>query len=564
MDHPVEDYKFLKLLYELGECLYQSTDTNEVVTSALRLVASYFGVHHGSISLFNPNTNQLEIEACMGLPDDCSAWALPMGVGLTGWVALHNRSACVEDVSRDPRYVKVDDELMSAVAVPLTNQVTTLGVLSIESREKAFFSLEDMARLEQSAATIARVLDQVWTHVHLRRKATQLDSVVKMVSKVSNRFELDGILADVTKEARRILNCEMCSLFLLNEQGALELEVLLSKSGRRAHSETVQVSETSMGTAVTHQKIVEVSSLPATEEHHFIGLKDRDRLAGMLCTPMIYEDKVIGVLNAYTSKPHRFSNSEKQVVGAMADIAAFAIENAKLYRRIIDSDNLLRNSERLTTLGTLASEIAHEIRNPLTVIRLLVESLGLDVPDGDPKERDFKVIMDNIDNLGEIVGRVLNFGKSQSQVFTKWSSNEIVRDCIQLVRFKLQRSRIEVSFEEGEDVVLNCNKGQLQQVFLNLFINAEEAMPDGGSIKIRSNYLEAEEIQEFYFSDSGQGIPEAIQQTVFKSFLTGKASGTGLGLAIVKRIMRDHRGSIEIVKSDPSGTTFRFWLPVHH
>ncbi len=561
---PSLDYRFLKLLHDIDQCLYASEDPQKVLDEVILLSTRFFKVSHGTISLFNPNSNRLEIEAFVGFPKECQEWQLPMGMGLTGWVALHNKGACVNDTTQDPRYVCMIENLNSAIAIPLVIDSSALGVVSLESPVKGAFSELHLEQLTEITRTLGRVLDKVWRINNLNRKNVQLDSVVKMVGKVSNRFELESLLVDVTSEARRIIHCEMCSLFLLNSEGALQLEVLVGKDGPMEHSETVELGETTMGTAVLHQKSVEVSNLAATEEHLFIGLDERHRLVGMLSTPLVYEEKVIGVLNAYTSEPHRFSNTEKQVFGALADIGAFAIENTKLYTRIIDSEDMLRQSERLTTLGTLASEIAHEIRNPLTVIRLLVESIGFDMDEEDPKQRDFKVVLDNIDNLGEIVGRVLNFGKSQSQMFARWNTHVIVEECIQLVRFKLKRSKIKVEFLESDDVVVNCNKGQIQQVFLNLFINAEEAMPEGGEIHIRSKLSEDAEKVFFEFTDNGGGIPDAIRESVFESFLTGKSKGTGLGLAIVKRILRDHRGDIEITQSSDIGTTFIFWLPLNH
>jgi len=562
MRNPSRAYRFLQLRYQIGESLHISEDPQRILDKILLDVAAYFDVGYGTISLFNPNTNRLEIEAFIGLPENCREWQLPMGVGLTGWVALHNKSMCVADSNLDPRYVRIMEGLSSVIAVPLSMYASSVGVISLESENPNVFTSRELKELEVVAEEMTRVLSRVWRVMNLKKKSHQLDSVVNMVSKVSNRFELDGILSDITQEARRIIDCEMCSLFLLNAEGLLELEVLVDRNGQRAHSETVEVGETTMGTAVIHRKTVEISNLITTEEHHFAGLTERKQLMGMLCTPLIYEDAVIGVLNAYTARPHRFSNTEKQVFGALANIGAFAIENAKLYNRIIDSENTVRHNERLTTLGTLASEIAHEIRNPLTVIRLLVESMSLDLSDDDFKQRDLKVVMDNIDNLGEIVGRVLNFGKSQTQIFSRWNTHEIISDCIQLVRFKLKRSQIKVEFVESDHVVVNCNKGQIQQVFLNLFINAEEAMPHGGEITIRSELSDDNERIFFYFKDTGNGIPDSIRDVVFDSFLTGKSTGTGLGLAIVKRILRDHRGNIEITESSTAGTTFRFWLPV--
>ena len=471
------DTQFVELLYRLGECVHLSEDSQKTLNQLLIEVVRYFDVSYASISLFNPNNNRLDIEASYGLPDDFHEWKLPMGVGLTGWVALHHKSALVGDVRQDPRYIKVKDSILSALAVPLMDSSSSFGVISIESDVVGAFDENDLQQLEIIASHIVRVISRIWRIINLKKKCGQLESIVKMVGKLSNRFELDGILTDLTREARKILECKMCSLYLVQEPNVLNLAVLVGPDGLMDYQEKINYEDSTVGTAAAHGRTVEVSNLSVTEEHHICDLIRDYELVGMLSTPLVYENRVIGVLNAYTSIPHRFSNTEKQVFRALADMGAFAIENTKLYTRIIDSEDALRNSERLTTLGLLAAEIAHEIRNPLTVIKLLVESLSLDQSLDMEKQKDLNVVLERIDNLGEIVGRVLNFGKSQTQMFAKWDIYSIVQDSIQLVRFKLKRNRIEIELETVDDpIYVNCHKGQIQQVLLNLFINADDAM----------------------------------------------------------------------------------------
>ena len=112
--------------------------------------------------------------------------------------------------------------------------------------------------------------------------------------------------------------------------------------------------------------------------------------------------------------------------------------------------------------------------------------------------------------------------------------------------------------------MVKASKGQLQQVFLNLIINAAEAMPDGGTLTINSIVEESpdEERLAVYFTDTGSGIPENIQEKIFESFLTDKPEGTGLGLSIVKRIMRTHQGDVSVANSSSLGTTLRIELPL--
>ena len=148
-------------------------------------------------------------------------------------------------------------------------------------------------------------------------------------------------------------------------------------------------------------------------------------------------------------------------------------------------------------------------------------------------------------------------------MFARWELNELVGDSIQLVRFKLKRNRIKVHFEPTAPVFVNVHRGQIQQVLLNLFINAEEAMPDGGEITVKLMPEREEGYVRILFSDTGCGIPDAIRNEIFDSFLTGKSQGSGLGLAVVKRILRDHRGDISIQDTSHQGTTFCFWLPLY-
>ena len=284
-----------------------------------------------------------------------------------------------------------------------------------------------------------------------------------------------------------------------------------------------------------------------------------------LSTPMMYENKVIGVINVFTRSRHRFPNDEKRLLQAFASLSAVAAQNADLYARVFNSEDLLRKSERLTTLGLLSAEIAHEIRNPLTVIKLLFGSLGLNYEENDPRKKDTQIIKDKINQLEEIVSKVLSFSKAPESLNSNWSIDELIQDTILLVRLKMQQQRIVLqSVPIGSKVIINGNKGQLQQVFLNLIINASEAMPDGGNMTV-SPVIEGEDRRKkvaIYFSDTGIGIPEDIQKHIFESFLTGKSEGTGLGLSITKRILSSHSGDISIAQSSSQGTTLRIELPL--
>ena len=260
-----------------------------------------------------------------------------------------------------------------------------------------------------------------------------------------------------------------------------------------------------------------------------------------------------------------FDNDEKRLCSALASLGAVALQNSRLYARVFASEESLRKNERLTTLGLLAAEIAHEIRNPLTVLKLLLGGLGLDFADGDPRRTDMRVIGEKLDQLEAIVTRVLNFAKAPSSLHSRHQVAEIVEDTLLLIRLKLAQSKIRVSFEPpGQSIIVEGHKGQLQQVLLNLLINSMQAMPEGGEITIRleSGVRGQAPCAILDVVDTGSGIPDAIRGRIFDSFLTGRPDGTGLGLAIAKRVLQGHNGDIELVETSPAGTTIRVTLPL--
>jgi signal transduction histidine kinase len=280
---------------------------------------------------------------------------------------------------------------------------------------------------------------------------------------------------------------------------------------------------------------------------------------------MLFEGEVLGVLVIFTDRIRVFDNDEKRLCTALASLGAVALENSRLYSRVFMSEESLRKNERLTMLGLLAAEIAHEIRNPLTVLKLLHGGMGLDFAEGDPRRTDMRVIGEKLDQLEAIVTRVLNFAKTPSSLHARCSLAEIVEDTLVLVRLKFAQSKIQVRFEPpARPLVVDGHTGQLQQVMLNLLLNAMQAMPDGGVITVTlgSESRGASSVAAITITDTGTGIPDAIRDRIFDSFLTGRADGTGLGLAIAKRVMLGHSGDIALISTSPTGTTLRLILPL--
>lgn len=553
-------------LYRISSLVSDTEDAREALEIILDEIMRILPAQSAAIELLNPDTNRLEIEVLRGLPDHSKEMQLRLGQGVTGWVALHGRSLVVPDVSKDARYIPVKRGIRSEMAVPMiASGGTVMGVVNVDSEKTDAFSENDLKILTLLTNEASRVVNRIWLIGKLKDKADQLESLIKTGQSIVKKREVDELLSSVTVEARALMRCRLCAVFLLEESESCLVLRALAGAALEENRERLDLTETALGTAVQRNKIIEVHDLARTEEHHFVGLVQRENLVSMLSCPVVYENKVIGVLNAYTDRHHRFNNEERRVFQTIAGLGAVAIQNARLYGRIFQTEETLRQNERLTTLGLLSAEIAHEIRNPLTVIRLLFESLGFNFGEDDLRAKDVAIINEKLDQLEGIVSRVLSFGKSREDMRMRCDLRALVEDTLHLVRLKLHQNRIAVSFKSapGRAFTAEVSKGQIQQAILNLIINAMQAMPRGGRIEITLETMgEPATSALLSLRDTGTGIPERLRGKIFDSFLTGHGKGTGLGLAIVKRILKSHGGDIEVAGTGPRGTAMRLRLPL--
>ena len=529
----------------------------------LEEVMQVFEASSASICLLNADSDKLLIEVEKGLSKSSAGFELPMGVGITGWVAMHGEPFLCPDVETEDKYFCLDDRIGSEMAAPLSEGGRTVGVLNVDALGKNAFEESDLRLLILMANEASRVLESMWMVQQLRRKAEQLQTLVLVGQDMAGSRKVEEVLESITREAILLLDCRLSAFFLYDgEEDLLKLHSVQNEYGPFEYEETLKPADSILGTALRGHRQVQTRDLLRTEEHHFVSLIREQNLHSMLVTPVVYEEEPIGLLTLYVDRNHRFNDDERLILRALADLGAIAIQNARLYGRVFSSEESLRKSERLTTLGTLAAEIAHEIRNPLMVVSLLFDSLQLDENSDDNQKKDLSIIREKLDHLDQIAGRILDFGKSREAFRKNLPLRAILEEAALLVRLKLEQSQVTLTvIGEFPELLVFVDKGQIQQALLNLILNALVAMPNGGELTI-------EVVEPFdrkvsvLVKDTGQGIPQEFKDRIFDSFLTARSDGTGLGLTISKRILRAHDGDLELLDSGPMGTVFRMTLPV--
>lgn len=565
---PATDRLDLEVLYRLAALTAAETSSNPdpVEAAILGLVVPAFpAAASASLSLLNPHTGYLEIAAHRGLPGDTGNFALKLGQGVTGWVALHGRPLLVPEVAADPRYIALRSAVRCEMAAPLLLRGQAVGVINLDADRAAAFSPNDLERLCRFAQEASRTLHRRWELERLQRESAQLETLVELGHSLVTRLEESDLLATLTRSGRGLFAARLCTLHACDPaQRTFELQAASSEidvPDNVLRREPLPAEHSLLATALRIGRVVEFQDVNGATGHGAVDLPTDPTLCSMLAAPLLVDEAPAGVLAVYTAGPHRFSDAQKGLLAALASFAAVALHNARLYARVFQSEESLRKNQTLTTLGLLAAEIAHEIRNPLTVIKLLHGTLGMDFPPDDPRRRDLQVITEKIEQLEGIVTRVLSFARAPASLHSLWSLASVLEDTLHLLRAKLAQAGVQLRYNPlGSAVIVDANKGQLQQVFLNLALNSIQAMPQGGTLTLR--LASAEGMVHVDFTDTGGGIPEGIRPRIFESFLSGRTGGTGLGLAIARRIVKDHHGDLEVVSSDGNGTTMRVSLPI--
>ena len=442
-----EEGRAIDALYRISTLSGKHLNPVRALEAILDEVMQVFSANSVSISLLNASSDTLLIEVQRGLPEKSRGFELPVGVGITGWVAAHGQPLLCPDVSQSEKYFQLDERVNAEMAAPLTEGGRTVGALNVDSCELGAFDEEDLRILVLMANEASRVLENMWMIQQLRRKADQLQSLVLLSQDISGTRKFDEVLNTISREGILLLGCRLSAFFLYDKKDdLLHLQSLQDENGPREYQEVLKPGDSLLGSALRGHRQVQTRDLLRTEEHHFVDLIRSENLVSMLVTPVIFEDVPIGLITHYIDRPHRFHDDERMIARALADLGAIAIENARLYGRVFDSEESMRKSERLTTLGTIAAEIAHEIRNPLMVVRLLFDSLKLGEDEEQEKGKDLSVIREKLNHLEQIAGRILEFGKSRESFRKVIRLKEILEDAVLLVRLKLEQSRINLTW----------------------------------------------------------------------------------------------------------------------
>ena len=221
---------------------------------------------------------------------------------------------------------------------------------------------------------------------------------------------------------------------------------------------------------------------------------------------------------------------------------------------------------RMATMGELAASIAHELNNPLMTVSLRAESLADQIPSNDPKQRSLRIISQEVERMGTLVKNLLDFSRRSQRQVSKVDVCRELENTLELIYYQFRKNRVSVRRDYTPELpLIHADCQELQQLFINLFTNASDAMPQGGTLTIRVYVEQADtDCVALDIIDSGMGIqPDDLAKVMDPFFTTKpKGKGTGLGLSICRRIVQEHHGLIIITSEADKGTAVSLKLPV--
>ena len=290
------------------------------------------------------------------------------------------------------------------------------------------------------------------------------------------------------------------------------------------------------------------------------------------CIPLKIGNQVIGLLNVESEKPYTFGDIEMDRLETFANAAASAVNNAQLYQELEHAlmtekatrQQLIR-ADKLSGMGRMVASVAHELNNPLQTIKnclFLIDQTQHGQEDADLLE----LALSEVQRLSEIVQRLRDvYRPAVQEGFQSIQLAPLFKELELLLETHLRRNLVRLKLPEKdlEAIWIKGYPEQLKQVFLNLSLNAIEAMqPEGGTLVIGTAVDNQKNNVGITFSDTGPGVPEADMKVIFDPFYTTKSTGLGLGLSICYDIVHNHGGMIEVENNSDQGSSFTVWLPI--
>jgi signal transduction histidine kinase len=565
----------LHAVREIGLALESTMSFDEVLTLAVRHTTRLMGAERSTLFLVD-DEGQLVSRVIEG--GDVNEIRLDPGRGIAGWVARHGRPLVVPDAYADERFDPSWDRktgfvTRSLMAHPIVGRHgVVIGVTEVLNKQQGEFDEDDLRLLGLVAGQLGLTVENARLMIDLVRKNLAISQakadlerhnrelsllldLERLVARVEDVDELaSGVLAQVIE----ITEAGVGVLYKLDETGA-ESRVL-SQGQKLARLMRVESGVGFTGWVAAKGRELVVAE-PRGDPRFAAGLEQRIGipLENLACVPLEFgDDAELGMraslLVANKDRPEGFDESDLIMLRLVASQLAAAMAH-------VTTREARERERRLATVGRLLAGVLHDLKSPITVISGYAELLAVKAG-GDEGQEYLAHVHKALERMSTMAEEIISFSRGERRVLPRSTPlKQFVDGFVKQIIHHLDSNSITLDLQVRTSGSARLDEDKLTRAFQNIVLNAVEAMPDGGSLTLEVDQIGDELI--FSFTDTGPGIPEEIQGSLFQSFVTlGKENGTGLGLAVAREIVEGHGGKINFTTTRTGGTTFLVAIPV--
>ncbi|MEW5805821.1 MAG: GAF domain-containing protein [Acidobacteriota bacterium] len=588
----IENYKLLREAHErsaqmasllhTGALLISSLDLEKMLKNIVEEAAKLVGTDSCTIFFYDPERDLISGQIACGLPDEViKSISLPINLFPAAEEAIKKKKPIeINDLSREKRAPReVMDRLgfKSSLSVPLFFMENPLGIIFFEeTRFPKRFTHSEIELAMNFANYVSVAIQNARLFKEATERREQAEAIQLIGQALTSRLDYQEVLRSIANYAKQLSHAKFA--FVSTKEGYYFRPVAIAgdDEGYASIVEFTDDPESPLGLGPGGRAAR--SKLPAVisnceKDPTFAPWKEEALKRGIrshVSIPLISKGTTFGVLAAYSSELNGFDRKNVTLLLSFANFAAIALENARLYRELkLAFENLketqsrLVQTEKLSAIGEMVAGVAHEINNPLTSVLGFSQLLLGQKVDSKVKSKLIR-ISDEAMRCAKIVQNLLAFARKQKPEKRHVGINGIIESVLDLISYQLKVDNITIVKELDDNLTKTmADYNQLQQVFLNIINNAQQAMTEqGGSLTIKTE-VTGRSIR-ITFKDTGPGISKENIKKVFDPFFTTKppGKGTGLGLSLCYGIVREHGGTIRADSGEGQGATFIIELPI--
>jgi PAS domain S-box-containing protein len=562
----------LEAVHRMGLEMTVALDVETVLDHVLDVVEELLEPFSAVLFDLNEQRRTLEAKGVRGevLSPDAPGMSYDMdGDGVVPWVAREGRPFLSQDLENEPLYVRKHADVKSIVAVPLRARGRILGVLKVDSSRVGVFDDKSVRMLTILASQAAVALENATLFAEIEARAARLSGLHELARALAVSLDINQLGREVADRLPGLLLSAITAEIHLFDSENNDFEII-AVSGTRsvgATGERVALRSTPSGTVLRTRRsfvVADVSHSGRSDLRPYIDAG----LQSLAAIPVIADEAVLGILLVGSNEVDAFPVEDVHVLTAVAANFAVAVKNARLYsdlqqtvRELRDTEEQVVMLEKLRALGELSSGVAHDFNNLLSGILGTAQLAQSDTESESVRAR-LKVIEQAALDGAETVRRIQEFSRKRvDRELEPVDLDECVVHAVEVTsaswrNMMIRRGvQIEVFRNLGSPPEVSGNPSEIREVIANIILNAVDAMPEGGTIEIRTSDREDRAVLEI--EDTGTGMTEEVMRRIFDPFFTTKGvKGVGLGLSVVYGIVNRHGGTIEVDSVPGKGTTF--------